>query len=85
MWTPGLLEFINQENRVLARPIERVAIIGAGPAGLVAAYELMKCEGVQIDIFEASERVGGRVLTVGKQQRQKYQCSIFYSCFDKIE
>jgi len=36
----------------------RVAIIGAGPGGLTAAYELAKA-GIRVDVFEADEVVGG--------------------------
>jgi len=36
----------------------RVAIIGAGPAGLAAAYELGKT-GTDVAIYEGSDRVGG--------------------------
>ncbi len=39
-----------------------VAIIGAGVAGLTTAYCLLKA-GVPCEIFEASERTGGRMLT----------------------
>lgn len=38
----------------------RVAVIGAGFAGLAAAYELL-AEGVDVHVFEARDRVGGRV------------------------
>jgi tryptophan 2-monooxygenase len=38
----------------------RVAIIGAGVAGLVAARELFRCGYTNIDIYEASSRIGGR-------------------------
>jgi monoamine oxidase len=41
----------------------KVLILGAGIAGLVAAYELSKA-GYQVDILEASERIGGRSLTL---------------------
>lgn len=41
----------------------RVAIIGAGLAGLVAGYEL-KRRGYEVIIFEARERPGGRVHTL---------------------
>ena len=37
---------------------ERVAIVGAGPAGLTAAYEL-GCEGYSVTIFEALPVAGG--------------------------
>jgi oxygen-dependent protoporphyrinogen oxidase len=42
-----------------------VAVVGAGIAGLTAAYELQRA-GWQVDVFEASDRVGGRVKTVEK-------------------
>ncbi len=38
--------------------MKKVAVIGAGPAGLTAAYELAK-SGVEVDVFEASAEVGG--------------------------
>lgn len=40
----------------------RVAIVGAGIAGLTAAWKL-KQGGVVADIYEAAERVGGRMMT----------------------
>ncbi|MBE6053220.1 MAG: FAD-dependent oxidoreductase [Clostridium sartagoforme] len=49
----------------------RVAIIGAGEAGLAAAYELKKI-GCNITIFEASKRVGGRVYTHSFDRANKY-------------
>jgi monoamine oxidase len=39
-----------------------VAILGAGAAGLTAAYRLLQA-GVPCEIFEGSERTGGRILT----------------------
>ncbi|HRI89328.1 MAG TPA: FAD-dependent oxidoreductase, partial [Candidatus Hydrogenedentes bacterium] len=36
----------------------RVAVIGAGPAGMTAAYELTK-RGISVDVYEASDTVGG--------------------------
>ena len=36
----------------------KVAVIGAGPAGATAAYELAK-NGIEVDIFEAGPSVGG--------------------------
>ena len=41
---------------------QRVAIVGAGLAGLTAAYELRKV-GIEAAIYESSARVGGRVFT----------------------
>jgi monoamine oxidase len=42
---------------------ERVAIVGAGLAGLCCARELRK-RGVHADLYEANERLGGRCWTV---------------------
>lgn len=42
--------------------VKKVAIVGAGIAGLVAGYELQK-KGFQVVIFESSNRVGGRMTT----------------------
>ena len=36
----------------------KVAVIGAGPAGLTAAYQLAKA-GIEVEVFEASNHVGG--------------------------
>ncbi|HEY9738462.1 MAG TPA: flavin monoamine oxidase family protein [Trichocoleus sp.] len=47
----------------LARKNLRVAVIGAGLAGLVAAYELKK-QGYQVTLLEARDRIGGRVYTL---------------------
>jgi monoamine oxidase len=43
-------------------PAEAVAIVGAGVAGLTAAYRLAAA-GIASEVFEASERVGGRIFT----------------------
>ena len=40
----------------------KIAIIGAGLAGLTAAYRL-KQRGYQAEVFEARERSGGRAFT----------------------
>ena len=39
----------------------KIAIIGAGLAGLTAAYELRDHE---VDVFEADDRIGGKLRTV---------------------
>jgi len=42
----------------------KTVVIGAGPAGLTAAYELSKKPGVTVEVFEASDRVGGMAGTI---------------------
>jgi protoporphyrinogen oxidase len=37
---------------------KKVAVIGAGPAGATAAYELAK-KGAEVHLYEASEYMGG--------------------------
>lgn len=46
----------------LARGVDRVAIVGAGLAGLNAAYQLSKA-GIRAKLYEASNRLGGRILS----------------------
>jgi len=41
----------------------KIAVIGAGPAGITAAYELVK-HGITVDIFEASDAPGGMARTL---------------------
>lgn len=43
--------------------MKKIAIIGAGPAGLTAAYQLAK-EGISVELFEASDAVGGMAKTI---------------------
>jgi monoamine oxidase len=45
-----------------------VLVIGAGAAGLTAAYEL-SCAGAQVEILEARNRIGGRIWTVPSSDR----------------
>lgn len=45
--------------------IKRVAIIGGGPAGLMAAEVLLK-HGIQVDLYDAMPSVGRKFLLAGK-------------------
>ncbi|HLK47702.1 MAG TPA: NAD(P)/FAD-dependent oxidoreductase [Bryobacteraceae bacterium] len=45
-------------------PQQRALIIGAGPAGLTAAYELLKRTNIQPIVFEKSSEIGGLSRTV---------------------
>ncbi|MEC4985665.1 MAG: FAD-dependent oxidoreductase [Oscillatoria sp. PMC 1068.18] len=57
----------SQLHQALAapKPIDiKVAIIGAGLAGLACGYELKK-KGINATLFEASNRTGGRCYTLG--------------------
>ena len=59
-------DFGRTDNEDLIMPVERpekVAVIGGGPAGLMAAYDLRKA-GYQVTVFEALPVLGG-MLSVG--------------------
>ena len=44
---------------------QRVAVIGGGPAGLMAA-EVLAAGGVQVDVYDAMASVGRKFLLAGK-------------------
>ena len=48
-----------------AKDIARVAVVGGGPAGLMAA-EVTRAHGLQVDLFEAKPSVGRKFLVAGK-------------------
>ncbi len=52
-------------NPQAVRPTTQVAIIGGGPAGLMAA-EVLAAAGVQVDLFDAKPSVGRKFLLAGK-------------------
>ena len=41
-----------------------IAIIGSGASGLVAAYELARIKNIKVTLFEASDRMGGRMNSI---------------------
>jgi len=55
-------QLVHIRNSDDGRPRKKVTILGAGMAGLAAAYELQKL-GHAVTVLEASNRAGGRVWT----------------------
>lgn len=55
-------DWFTGDGELCLPPGLRVAVIGAGFAGLSAAWYLRRC-GVKTTVFEASDRIGGRVRT----------------------
>src|SRR5437763_8451141 len=54
----------------------KIAIIGAGIAGMVAAHELFRCGYTNIDIYEASDRIGGRTWSQPVERHHTtYECA----------
>ncbi len=53
-----------------------VLIVGAGASGLIAAYELLKA-GVKVSIFEATDRVGGRMCSVQYNKESPIDHAVF--------
>lgn len=43
---------------------KKITVVGAGLAGLSAAHRIEKMTGTSVDVYEARERLGGRVYTV---------------------
>lgn len=74
----------------LSGTVPRIAIVGGGPGGLFTAYLLQKYlnRPVQIDLFEASQRLGGKIQTQHfTSQSQRYEAGAAefydYSQFDE--
>lgn len=61
-WVLGVMEYLSETNNISRHPPRRVAIVGGGIAGLYAGL-LLQSKGVAVHIFEANDRVGGRVWT----------------------
>ncbi len=56
-----IMSFAHTLNSYAESP--RIVVVGAGLAGLSAAYTLEKDSGLATELYEASDRVGGRVYT----------------------
>ncbi|HKQ77719.1 MAG TPA: FAD-dependent oxidoreductase [Blastocatellia bacterium] len=59
----ALSAFLNDSRAEAPGPPQRVIVVGAGLAGLSAAYELTRA-GHEVRVLEAQSRTGGRVLTL---------------------
>ena len=53
---------LSSAQRILESGVRRVSIVGAGIAGLTAASRL-SVKGIEVTVFEARSRVGGRIWT----------------------
>ncbi|MER3431731.1 MAG: FAD-dependent oxidoreductase [Blastocatellia bacterium] len=62
-------------NLFSQRPRRRAAIIGAGLAGLAAAYRLQRA-GWEVTIFESRKRLGGRVFSYSLPQAPELVCEL---------
>lgn len=58
-----VVEKISSTSKIEGQSQKRVAIVGAGPAGISCAIELAK-KGVQVEIFENASHIGG-IMTYG--------------------
>ncbi|PZU40976.1 MAG: NADPH-dependent 2,4-dienoyl-CoA reductase, partial [Arsenicicoccus sp.] len=60
------------------RVVKKVAVVGAGPAGLAAAVELAG-RGHEVDLYEASEQVGGQFrLAAQIPGKEEFRAAIAY-------
>ena len=65
--------------------MKRIVIIGAGPAGLTAGYELLEKGGYEVVILEKSDRIGGISQTVRyKGNRMDIGGHRFFSKDDRV-
>lgn len=60
-WVADEVPVARAEGKACATP-KRFAVVGGGPAGLAAAYELA-CEGHDVTVFEAEQSLGGVLRT----------------------
>ncbi|KAJ4961711.1 hypothetical protein NE237_021621 [Protea cynaroides] len=54
-----------EENETIEGPVKSVAVVGAGVSGLAAAFRL-KSHGLDVKVFEAQERAGGKLRSVSQ-------------------
>ena len=56
---------------------KRIAVVGAGIAGLSCAYELQK-QGFEVVVFEQDDHVGGRMWTSEKKGSRSTSAQTFW-------
>ena len=61
--TPETEGSTSSEQAYKARKAARIAVVGAGPSGLTAAYTLQQLGYNNVTVFEKSAQVGGKVLS----------------------
>lgn len=73
-------QFLNPKEPIASfdagSPGGEVAVIGAGAAGMVAAYELLRA-GIQPTVFETSDRIGGRHWSQHFQDRKGNELDVW--------
>lgn len=57
-YTPGASLFSKELVRPQLDAPKRVAVVGAGPAGITCAYQLLR-NGVDVDVFDSQHKAGG--------------------------
>lgn len=75
----------NTESKFTVLPAkkQRVAIVGAGLSGLTVAFELGR-KGYKIDIFEATDRLGGSIWNIPESQLPRQVILKDFVIFEKI-
>ena len=60
------LETADMNDAIAGGPksAKNIAVVGAGAAGLVAAYELSRVHNINVTLYESSDRIGGRMYSV---------------------
>ena len=86
MQTEAVPELCGDNKSEALTPVTKgkVAVIGAGPAGLSCALELLRA-GYAVDIFELDDRVGGLARTVDVlEQKADLGSHRFFSKLDEV-